>query len=291
MSVNLTTRFLFKQFAGVSVTTHDTVIDRLIADVCELIAKACNRTFESTTYKEWLDGNGESRMLLSQWPITRVYKITSDSTDVLDIKFTGDGTHADVTVDATNCVLNSISNLGVATSTDVVLADSKIVSALAAAIEVVTGWTTSIASGCGDEATLYLKPLFGEDALSPDEATLCIPGAGAGVRLVSKTNRGIESKYGYEFPYGRSNIFCWFTAGYTLPVDNAEYTALATDGNVPGGLTNIANTIINSVFRDRKKSLGMKSEHIGDYSYTRETAASAIKQNWGDLQMYARIGI
>jgi len=293
MAVNLTTRYLFKQYAGISVTTltYDALIDRLISDACELIGKACNRTFESTTYKQWLDGNGEIRMALPQWPITRIYKVTSDTEVVMDIKFTGDGSHADVTVDATNALLHTLSDVGVEASSELALATYKTISTLSAAIELVSGWSTSVYSGTNDLATLFLKPIYGEDALSPTSASLEVPDSSYSVRLVEGTNRMIEQVNLYRFLTGRSNVFCWFMAGYTLPVDNDEYTGLATAGNVPGGLTNTANAIISDVFKSRKKDSTMQSEHLGDYSYSRADVQSAVEQHRKDLSFYSKIGI
>ena len=291
MSVNLTTQYLFKLYAGISVATHDTLIDRLISDVCELIAKSCNRTFESTTYKQWLDGNGETQMALPQWPITRIYKITSDTEVVMDIKFTGDGSHADVTVDATNVSLHTISAAGAEASNDLPIGTSKIISTLSAAIELISGWTTTVYSGTSSLATLFLKPIYGEDALSPTTASLEVPDSSYSVRRVEGTNRMIEQINSYQFLLGRSNVFCWFTAGYTLPVDNAGHTALTTEGNVPGGLTSTANAIINDVFKGRKKDSAMQSEHLGDYSYSRADVQSAIEQHKKDLALYSKLGI
>ena len=257
MSVNLTTQYLFKLYAGISVATHDTLIDRLISDVCELIAKSCNRTFESTTYKKWLDGNGAIQMALPEWPVTRIYKVTSDTEVALDIKYSGTGTHADVTADATNVSLHTVSAAGVEVSTDLLVATSKVISTLALAIEAISGWTTTTFSGTSSLATLFLKPVFGENALSPTTASLEVPDSSYQVRLVEGTNRMIEQINPYQFLSGRSNVFCWFTAGYTLPVDNGDHSALTTEGNVPGGLTNTANAIINDVFKGRKKDSAM----------------------------------
>lgn len=291
MAVNLTTRFLFKQHAGITGTANDAVIDALIDDVSALIADVCDRVFELTTYKQWLDGSGGQTMLLPQWPITVIHKVTSDTDDVLDVKFQGDGTHADVTVDATNCTLHHVDNSGDEQSTALALATYKTVATLATAIDAVSGWTTVTRGGHDNEPTLFLMPVYGADALSPDYPTLEVPDDSYNVRIVSETDRLIERTAGFAFPCGRSNVFAWYKAGYTLPVDNAEHTALATAGNVPKGLTLLVNQAIFDVYSARAHDAAMKSEKIGDYSYTRGAVESAVTIREAELQNYMKVDI
>lgn len=293
MAVNLTTRYLFKLYAGITSTTDDALIDILIDDASSQIAEVCQRTFELTTYKLWLDGNGSSMLLLPDWPVTVVYKIAGDMDDVMDVEFEGSGIHADVTVDDTNCTLHYVDNSGDEQTTSLALSTYKTATTLAAAINAVSGWTATLQSAYANEATLFLRPVFGANTLSTDYVTLEVPDDGYDVILDSETDRVVRRKNARTFPCGYSNIFCWFKAGYTLPVDNSEHTGLDTDGDVPKGLTLYTNQVVKKVYKERKKDVSLKSEKIDDYSYTRGdisgVVSAVIEQSAEDLLPYTKV--
>ena len=96
--MGLTTHYLFKQYAGITSSTYDALIDRLIDQTEELIAKACRRTFGVTTYRTWYDGTGNRRLRLDNYPILSIYRVSTQVNDVLRVTFSG-GTHAAVQVD------------------------------------------------------------------------------------------------------------------------------------------------------------------------------------------------
>jgi hypothetical protein len=101
----------------------------------------------------------------------------------------------------------------------------------------------------------------------------------------------------FAFPYGRQNIFVWYAAGYTLPVDNAGHTALTTDGDLPGGLILAVNGIMADAFRSRDKNRTLNSESLGDYSYTNASGSvagmvvSAVEAHSRELSPYIRKSI
>lgn len=288
MSSSLTTRFLFKQQAGISGTTDDTLIDRLILDVSDAIERRCDRVFGTATYRHWLDGTGTKYLLLPQYPITNVYMVTDESDNVLTITFSG-GEEASVSVTDTSVLLHSVSTAGAETNTSTLtFATYKIVSTLAAAIAAVSGWSATIESSMSTRPTALLRPMWAEDATDPNDATLIIASESSKIRVSYLTQRAIESSDGFIFPCGRQNIFIWYVAGYTLPVDNSGHSALETTGNLPGGLVLAVNGILNDVYLARRRDRTLQSESLGDYSYSNAQVSAAIDSHWRELSPYVR---
>lgn len=275
MAKNLSTPYLFKQFIGATVatTTNDALYTRLIDQVSDALSAHCGRVWELTTYYDWLDGSGTGSLLLPQFPIARLYGMALGTVGVGTIKYTG-GKWATASIRDSSLYQDYIGTDGVPThATAVAFSASKTMTALAAAVA--SGWTLTVASGKDSEATVLLKPMDAVQCLDPDTADLEIADLTDGVKLVENSNQSIERLGGFStFPCGRSNIFVWYQAGYTLPVGTVSETEV---GNVPDDLELICNTITKSVLDASKQKLGaMQSEKIGNYSYALGAGSRAI---------------
>jgi hypothetical protein len=87
-----------------------------------------------------------------------------------------------------------------------------------------------------------------------------------------------------EMSAGISDMLIKYDAGYTVATDNAGHTALVTAGNVPGDLLTVvcyvANDLQTLASGSESSTTGgipsnlLKSETIGDFSYTRFDAGS-----------------
>ncbi len=262
--MNLTTKTSYKAHAGIkqSDTSKDAALDVFIPALSSLVAKRLKRDFETATYRVWLDGNGKSYMKLPQWPVTRIYEVSLHAQDVAEVTFTG-GSRANINCDGTSINLFSISTAGVETDTAVVLATYPTITELVAQITAQTGWTATADSEMGDDYSVVIKPFDSQWCQSPDTVDLQIPDESTGVRLVSQTNRMIELTSGSCFPHGRSNVWCWYTAGYTLPTDGE-----LGSGNVPEGLQMLMFQTIKDAVDIAKRDGTLKSEKIGGYQYT-----------------------
>jgi hypothetical protein len=289
MATNLTTLFLLKRFMGTASDADDDLLERLIDDVCAQMAKVCDRTFESTSYRQWLDGNGSTRILLPQYPVTSLFRVSITTNDaVREVKYSGSGKHADVTVTSTGVIMRHVDAAGAVQSSTILFSTYPIITSLGTAISGVSDWSCSVQSGYEYEPSQLLCPMQGVWALNPDDAELLLPDDGVGVRISSQSERMIERVGGGTFPCGRHNIFVWYVAGYTLPVDDGEHSELTTTGDVPGGLTQLANEIVRDVYKDRKKSSGVKQFRLADWGETRDAVLSAVERRKADLSPYMR---
>ncbi len=78
----LTTVARFKTFAGITVATDDTLIERLINIVSDYIEKFCDRRFLQTAYTdEYYDGNGSNQMLLKQYLVSSAASFVLEERD------------------------------------------------------------------------------------------------------------------------------------------------------------------------------------------------------------------
>jgi len=77
-SANLCTRDSVKTYLGLSGTTHDALIDALIAPASEAIENACARRFAQAGVTEYHDGDGLNRLVLRRRPVTEVAGVWDD---------------------------------------------------------------------------------------------------------------------------------------------------------------------------------------------------------------------
>lgn len=67
---------------GISVTTEDAFLERLINVASQQIERHCNRKFKSTAYTESFDGPMGNQIVLPQYPVTAIAGVWVDSTRV-----------------------------------------------------------------------------------------------------------------------------------------------------------------------------------------------------------------
>jgi len=75
-----------KEIRGITTTTDDTLLTNLINRVDKAVRLICSRDFESLSYTDYYDGNGNTELMLKQFPvtaITSVKRVDKDKTTVL----------------------------------------------------------------------------------------------------------------------------------------------------------------------------------------------------------------
>lgn len=292
---DLTTQFLYRTaFKKTAPTSgNDNSLAQWITAVSDAVERECDRTFSVTTYKKWLDGSGTGNIVLPDYPVNSVFGISICTSNAMEVTNTT-AKHASISTELTGIRLYSISTLGVETDTLVLYSAYPIISSLAAAISAVSGWSATVLSGMGDEPSILIKPYLQGMCVSPDTYDIEVASEFEPVRIRSESDRVIERTFsgdasiwypatlqaqGAIFPEGRSNIFVWYKAGYTLYVDNAQHNGFATTGTLPASLIHIVNTIVKGVEDAVTLNLGgVSSENIGDYSYSLDPAGAAILQ-------------
>lgn len=66
----------FKTYAGITVTTWDTLLGVLIPACQAEVESYCNRLFDTATYTETFDGDNSGQLQLSNYPITSITSVS-----------------------------------------------------------------------------------------------------------------------------------------------------------------------------------------------------------------------
>ena len=273
---------------------NDTETLRYIIDQTnELIGQKCGRNFGSATYKEWVDTGGMNYVILNNYPITSVKLVATGSINLARISNTGNPL-ATVSSNSSAVILNEIATTGVETTTAFPFATYANVSSIVTAMDAISGWTAEVEGNQENALTQLIKPLDSGWAVDT-QVELIGPYLGSNVRVEYDSDSILRlGAYDYfDGGWGCSSdhygkVFVWYVAGYTLPVCNDQGSTLTTDGNVPEGLTLLANKIVKDYLKQVDQDTNMSAENYTDFSYTRDAISSAIDRYWSDLSQYSR---
>lgn len=93
MQGDLTTLANAKSWLGITSTTDDQALSRLISQVSQVIRAYCSRaSFLSKTYNETYDGQGSRFINLRQWPVTNVAALAVGGTSIVAGTYGSNGT-------------------------------------------------------------------------------------------------------------------------------------------------------------------------------------------------------
>lgn len=281
--MNLTTVERFKSYKGLTGNEQNAELSAIIPFVSDQVRRYLRRDLERTTYWSWENGQGAEFLRLPQWPILSVTRVATETVMIAYVTFSGDG-DAYMSVGADGLTLTSIGTDGVPVTTEIPFATYKSLATMRAAVNLITGWTMTIATGYDITATRYIQPVYGRMAKT-EEAFLHVAVGALPVRLFDVDTIEIVDGMS-KFPCGIGNVFVEYTAGYTLPV--------GTDaGTLPEGLELLIFQMISDVLALKDKNGSLQSESLGDYSYSlrSETGAamSVVESRKKDLDIFRRV--
>jgi hypothetical protein len=227
--------------------------EMLVNQATAIIEKYLHRRIASRSYsREAYSGTGAQTLILKEWPVSKVSRVSIGRTNVFSIKNTGATTYATFEVTSTLIRFNVDG-----TESTLTLASYANLTALVAAINAVSGWTASLLStsfGTLKPTNLLVMP--GVSAMSPDAAFAQIPDEDAvEFYLVASDegrNAGIIKTPG-AFPAGVENIFVDYTAGYSTIPEELKAACLG---------------VVRALYERSKKDPTLASESLGDYSYS-----------------------
>ena len=174
----------------------------------------CRRTFESTAYKEFYDGNGQHFIVLDNYPIISLNRLSFGADDVIKITNTNSGAHASV-----SCSSSTVTLWKDGTSSSLSLTTSNTMTLLVAAINAISGWSAALMqSSFGTYPSNILIEKFGLQCIDNNWVYLQMPDEGEDDFDVYPNEGRIYTPFG--FPVGRKNIYVDYTAGMaTIPDD------------------------------------------------------------------------
>ena len=265
----LTTMDNVKNYLGLSAssTTHNESITRLVRAATDAIETYCGRKFKRRVYQmERQNGINDQELPLNNWPIISIEKIAVDTETAMMVRCTDGGAYA-ATVSvirngdpAANTALR-ISLKGGANESDATLlySSNTTISDLVASVNGVTGWSASVQGSLGHYDPVELIPIGGQECLSTDYY-LETP-------YLQLNDYNIDHETGVLYRPGGwnegfNNIYIDYTAGYEI---------------VPYDLEQVAIRAVVEAFNSKNINPNLKSEKIGDYSYTNFEASTINK--------------
>lgn len=190
------------------------IIDDIRGYVEKFTINYCGKDFESTSYNETYDGNGENYFYVDNPPIISLSRLCVSSNYAIKINNSNSDTYATVSVTSTGVVLNKDGS-----ETTLLFADYSTMTLMIAAIDNETGWQAeSMNSNYDAYMSSELLEQFGSNCLDEDWAYLSIREEPESDFKVDKNTGKIYLSSG--FTEGNQNIYVSYTGGYTTtPAD------------------------------------------------------------------------
>lgn len=226
------------------------IIERMIDMASDVIEKYLRRKIKTATYTHERYDGGKNLIFLEQYPVTAVTQICNGYEDPIRIKNTSGKFNAYAIVSVTGVALN-VDGIGVAEKTFVAYATMTL---MAAALNAEAGWeaiASSSTKGAWPSNLLFVQPnVFCLNQYvylqCPDEPL---------EDYKFDLDDGIVYLSG-GFAGGYKDIFITYVAGFATVPDDIIYGTVKFVGMMDDA---------------REEDENMKSEKLGDYSYTRFT--------------------
>lgn len=247
-------------------------VEKLIDRATDLIERYCNRKLKTRSYnREFYLGNGAGRLILDQYPVTRIFRLSAGETNAFSITCTGATTFASVEVTATKIKLNKDG-----TVTEVAIASpNTTLTLLIAAINAYTatlGWAATILnSDYGSRVPYYPAvdwtvsvPTFASEILpmpaayckSPNIAYIKIPFEDVADYRLDTVGADEDRDPGMLYMPGG------FIGGEYYWVDY-----IAGFQTIPYALEEACLMLVKYAWDKMSKDAVLQGESLGDYSY------------------------
>lgn len=257
MACELTTLSTVKGILGITGSSQDTVLQAMIDAVSLAISNHCDTDFCNDTYVErvtYSDAYTELRNTIQ-------YLVAAKCCSASAIRITPPSALSRVSVTGDKMILIDLGG-----NTEIDISVTATLSSIVTQIVAASGWSAELLVDDDYAKFLYL----GNWSVNNDE-DIDIPYASSEVSLSNVTGRVLQSSATC------SDGIIIYQGGYL---------------EIPADLAQVANKSVVSMYDNRKKQAGLKSEKVGDYSYTlADDASNAITAYSDVLSHYCRITI
>ena len=251
----LTTLERVKDWLGLTVATHDAILERLIDAASDAIEKYCGRYFVSTSRAERYDGTGDQYLYLDYLPLTAITRVSIGTQSAMSLTNAASGAYAaHASLSSTTLTLAVYGGASAGTST-LTLADHADIDALATAVNALgTGWTAVAVSSYSDWAATECGKIdfMGQECFAGTTIHLEVPEEREDTFQVYADEGCLYRASGW--PRGHRNVFVDYTGGYSVVPDDIEQAAIE---------------IVARLWAERERDPGVTSERLGDYAWTR----------------------
>lgn len=249
-------------FAASQITTKISVAEGMIENYLD-------RTIDSATYIQWFNGSGTRWMVLPQYPITTIYRVTSNRQNGLKLQNTSaDADEATAYIVDGSLILTVIGGTNDGTSS-LTLSTYATLTLLKAAIDALaTGWSVTVEN---EGVPAHIRPV-GIGACLNTFDYFEIPEDSRDDVVIERDQATLYHPYG--FMAGQQNIFAHYIAGY---------------GTVDEVLKGVEAQLTFKLLNTDTADPNIRSEKLGDYSYTQESQrASPLDEFEESLAFYVK---
>ena len=250
-------------------STSDEFLQELINQVSVMFEKATGRRFSSSVYIERHDGYNERYITFSNYPVIKLHEVRHGSANGINVDYSGNDivarVEAYVDTEGANggLQLYSISAAGVETTTNLTYLLYPTFSTMLTAINLISGWRCTL--GGVDGLTKWFVPRSGSDAknkavefvypdISVTDLRVDFSSGTASWGLTDDKRSYITGDDDFTgTPVGYRNLMVHYTAGYAI---------------IPGDVQKLINDIVSLSYSTALVNPAIKSETLGDYSYT-----------------------
>ena len=268
-----------KLYLGITDENSDTLLEAFIERASGFLERYCNRKLKTRTYtREIYYGTGGPNLILDQYPATTISRVSMGRTNAFSITNTKATNHATVEITAT-ALKYSADGAAAASLTFSDVANNTLTK-LIAVINALAGtpWTATLLDsslGARKSSDLLIRP--GMYCLSPSLAYCEIPNDElTDYQLISPSE---DRNYGV--------LYC--PSGWTRGVEYfVDYTAGYT-GTISYSLEEACILLVVYRYHQKDQDPVMKSESLGDYSYSRQDMANTVPQDLkAEIDLYRK---
>ena len=256
----LTTIANWRAYTGVTIDeASDALVTSMINRASDAIERYCDRLFESDTYRERRDGDGDTDILLKQYPVTAITMVSVGVWDVILITNTSaDAFNAYVTVGETDELSTSLvlavqggTNDGTNTLAFAARGTYTCATLVTAINAVGSGWSATIQATTQQYwDAVELLPIQGYPCLK-QYVYLSVPEEIKGDYQLYP-DRG-EIYLPSRFTGGHNNVTIRYTAGYST---------------IPDDLEQICIDLAQIYYHSKDLDMSIKSEKLADHTIT-----------------------
>lgn len=212
-------------FLGLTVT--DAKVTIIHASVEAWIQTVyCRRTLVSTNYKEKYDGTADNSLVLDNYPIISLNRLSMGYDEAMRVKNSSTFGHASISVSSTGVTLYKDG-----TSSSLLFANYATMATLAVAISAVSGWSATVSeTSYNSYPSNLLSEKMGLQCVNNAEASLMMPADGEWDFEVDSKTGIVYSIFG--FTEGTRNIYVDYTAGYDPIPKDLELATLILIKNI-----------------------------------------------------------
>jgi hypothetical protein len=247
-----------------------TLLAMLVNQISARIERICGRSFHAQDRIQRDVRSMNHMAMLRHFPVQKIYDVKTGRSAALHAQFTNDAllarlsVHYDTDGLLGQLTLKSIASDGTETLTTLTMADHVTTTDMATAINQVQGWSAQAVAAVPSD---QLLPAEIADALDQD-ATIYYPD-------LPVTDWELHPASGtLQLHDTESMLIISYRAGYEA---------------IPADLVLIATELVAQAYEQSRISPGVKSETLGDYSYTLATQSQMTRDLWSRLRLYMEV--